>query len=89
MAFTKAEEVKQIAAKNVHEMAKNLHETDQLLDKTDNIKDMAKQFEKNADEMEKIQRRNNWWLCSKPCLIIFGSIGLVVLILFLILYFSV
>ena len=89
LAFAKAEEVKQIAANNVKNMVKNIQETDQLLDKSNNIKDLAKDFEKNATEMEKIQRSNNFWLCSKKCLLIFGGIGLGVFIFYLVLSFSV
>lgn len=89
MAFAKAEEVKQIAANNVKSMVKNIQETDQLLDRAQNINHLAKDFEKNATEMEQVQRNANFWLCSKKCLLIFGGAGLGVFILYLVLSFAV
>ncbi|CAI2379972.1 unnamed protein product [Moneuplotes crassus] len=89
LAFAKAEEVKEIAQKNVKDMIKNVHETDELLQKSENINELAKDFEKNAHEMEKIQKNTNFWLCSKKCLIIFGVIILLIFIAYLILSFSV
>ena len=89
MAFAKAEEVKEIAANNVKNMVKNVQETDQLLDRAQNINHLAKDFEKNAVEMEKVQRDANFWLCSKKCLMIFGGAGLAVFIVYLVLSFSV
>ncbi len=51
LAFAKAEEVKEIAQKNVKDMIKNVDETDELLKKSENINDLAKDFEKNAAEL--------------------------------------
>ena len=89
LAFAKAEEVKEIAQKNVKDMIKNVHETDELLERSQNINDLAKDFEKNAAEMEKIQRRNNFWLCSRYCLLMFLAIGVFILVVYFVLSFSI
>ncbi len=47
---------------------------------------LAKDFQKNAKEMEKIQRNQNWWAFSKPCIITFAVAGGVGFILFLIIW---
>ena len=48
---------------------------------------LAKDFEKNSEALEKTMERQNFWLCSKKCILIFGGAGLGVILLYIILSF--
>ena len=63
-----------------------MDETNKLLVTSQEMNMLAKDYQKNAQTMEDIQRGNAFWYCSKPCLMIFGGIALVVVILLLILF---
>ena len=88
-ALQQAEEVKDIAAKNLTKMAENTHETEKLLMTSQEMSMLAKDFSKNATEMEKVQKNYAFWLCSRKCLLMFAAVALVVLILYMVISFSV
>ena len=80
-AFEKVDEVKAIAQRSVEQMNKNREDTEKLLASTEEINMLAKDFQKNAHEMEVIQKRNSFWLCSKPCVLMgIGCVGLCLLL---------
>jgi GTPase involved in cell partitioning and DNA repair len=89
MAFQKVDEVKDIAAKSVHQMVQNNAETEKLLQSSQNTVLLANDFKKNSETLEKTMENQNFWMCSRKCLMIFGGIGgLAVLIWILIKIFS-
>ena len=50
-AQRKADEVKEIAQRNINKMSKNMDDTALLLENSQHINEMAKDFEKDANEM--------------------------------------
>ncbi|CDW81914.1 vesicle-associated membrane [Stylonychia lemnae] len=86
-AFRKVEEVKDIAARSITTMIDNNKETEQLLSKSQSTLMLAKDFEKNSEALEKTMERQNFWLCSKKCIIMFGGGAIIVILLYVILSF--
>jgi hypothetical protein len=42
---------------------------------------LANDFRKNSESLEKVMENQNFWMCSRKCLMIFGSLaGLGILI---------
>ena len=60
-------------------------ETEKLLASSQNINMLAKDFQKNAHDLETEVKKASWWYCSKGCVLTFGGIGLLVVILIVIL----
>ena len=52
------------------------------------MNDLARTYQKDAHTLEINVQNSNWWMCSKPCVIIFSIAGGVLFILFLIIYFG-
>lgn len=84
LAFQKVEEVKDIAAKSVTMMVQNNAETEKLLHTSQSTLMLSQDFKKNSENLEKMMESQNFWLCSKKCLLIFGGIGVALLILYII-----
>lgn len=82
-AIAKADEVKVIAARSVQKMNENMAETEALLRSSQEINLLAKDFQKNAHTLEVTVKNTSWWCCSKPCIIMFVSIGIVLVLLYL------
>ena len=61
-------------------MRRNTEDAQHLLDSSSEIKDQAKLFEKQSLDMKDTVKKTGWWMCSKPCVIIFGSIGAVIIL---------
>jgi hypothetical protein len=83
-AFHKVDEVKEIAAKSVSQMVQNNAETEKLLHTSQNTLVLAQDFKKNSETLEKVMENQNFWLCSRKCLMIFGAIGGALFLLYLI-----
>ena len=64
-AQRQADEIKDIALSATKKQLENLEEGKKLIEKTDHMTAMAKQFEREAHEMEKVQKSNSWWMGSK------------------------
>ena len=45
------------------------------------MNELAQEFQKDAHQMETIQKNNSWWLCSKQCILVFAGIPLGLLLL--------
>ena len=84
LAFQKVDEVKDIAAKSVTMMVQNNAETEKLLHTSQSTVMLAQDFKKNSETLEKMMERQNFWACSRKCLMIFGGGGLVIVLLIII-----
>jgi len=84
LAFQKVDEVKDIAAKSVSMMVQNNEETEKLLHTSQSTLILAQDFKKNSEVLEKTMERQNFWMCSRKCLMIFGGIGAVILLIYII-----
>ena len=67
---------------------KNIAEGERLLATTSEMNDLARTYQKDAHTLEINVQNSSWWMCSKPCVIIFSIAGAVLAILILIIYFS-
>ncbi len=56
-------------------MVQNNAETEKLLHTSQSTLILAQDFKKNSETLEKVMENQNFWLCSRKCLLIFGSIG--------------
>ena len=45
---------------------------------------LSQDFKKNSETMEKMMENQNFWMCSRKCLIIFGGAAVALTILILI-----
>ena len=62
----------------------NLAEGERLLKSTQEMNQLAHAFQKDAHEMEIIQKNNNWWMCSKGCILTFAGAAGALFLLYLI-----
>ena len=84
-AMAQADQVKAIAARSVDKMNANLDETEKLLANSQDINMIAKDFQKNAHTLEQEQKKGSWWYCSRPCVILFSVLGVLLVVLFIVL----
>lgn len=84
LAFQKVDEVKDIAAKNVAMMVQNNAETEKLLHTSQSTLMLSQDFKKNSEELEKMMERQNFWMCSRKCVLIFGSAAVALTLLIII-----
>lgn len=52
---------------------------DRLLEGADDLKAGAEEFKKGAKDVSRAATAASFWACSKPCIIIFGLLSMVVL----------
>lgn len=74
------DEIKDMQRENIRRMAQNVETTESLLGRSENIKGYAKDLEKGTAELDTMMRNQNWWCCSKWCLIIFGTLAAIIAI---------
>ena len=89
LAFGKVDEVKEIAVQNVKRAAMNIEETGKLKVHSENIKLLSMDFEKNAAEMEQIQKSHNFWLFSFGCMRMSGGVICLGAAIFVVLFFFI
>lgn len=68
--------------KNVNEMAEGVELGEKLLDGAKQMDEEAHMFSKNTKDVNKAAIAASFWACSKPCLIIFGLLTLILLYFF-------
>jgi hypothetical protein len=44
---------------------------------------LAQDFKKNSETLEKVMENQNFWMCSRKCLMIFGGLGGAVFLIWL------
>lgn len=65
-------------------MVANNAETEKLLHTSQSTLILAQDFKKNAETLEKTMERQNFWMCSKKCLLIFGGLAGVAVLIYII-----
>ena len=69
-------------------MTRNMQSAEQLELVSRNLKKEANDFEKGAEDIEKAAKSRSFWLFSKKWMLIYGSIGIVVVGLLMFLYYK-
>lgn len=65
-------------------MAQNNAETEKLLHTSQSTLMLSQDFKKNSENLEAMMEKQNFWMCSKKCVLIFSGVAVLCLILYLI-----
>ena len=60
---------------------RNMEEAEKLMETTQNIKWEAQEVEKGSKKLENIMKSQEFWMCSKRCILMFLGLGLVLAII--------
>ena len=77
-AFKKVQAVKDMAGDIIEEQVKNMEQAEKLMQTTQDIKWEAKDYEKGSKTLENIMKRQEFWMCSRRCILMFLCLGLII-----------
>jgi len=80
-AFKKVQQVKDMAGDIIEEQVRNMEQAEKIMQTTQNIKWEAKDYEKGSKTLENIMKRQEFWMCSRRCILMFLAIGIVIAII--------
>ena len=85
-ANEKVDELKVQLIDNVEGMIRNNKTAEELKANSNNLKEQAKIFERQASEVEKEVKKKNFWMFSLKWILIFGGIGIFLILAFILIY---
>ena len=80
-AFRRVEEIKGMTNDIIDEQMRNMEEAEKLMENTQNIKWESQEIEKGSKKLENIMKSQEFWLCSRRCILMFLAIGIVLTII--------
>lgn len=83
-AFKKVEAIKQMTGDIIEDQIRNMEEAEKLMETTQNIKWESKEYEKGSKKLENIMKTQEFWMCSRRCLLMFLGLGLFLAIIIII-----